>query len=391
MGFLSLAPLPILCERATHPELGDRPFTVIGAVGNRGLVIAASAEAVRAGVRPGITPDAARAILPGIHAIEERPVAYFETARAVQDLCERFVPIVEAERQDAFALDLTGCDRLYPDAEKLIRILQQEIRSEVSIPSRAGLGASRLVARLAALRAPEQDIRAIPPGEEAAFLVDYKVTVLPWVGARIAERLRWLGVHTVGELARVPVQTLEAAFGPRGLELARAARGHDPHPRRHAEWVKPLKRETTIEQLFHDPLVVRIALEKLTAELGLDLRRAAKQTRRITLELCHPDSGLGPSDRRARKQIPPTDSDSLLQPIVEEMCDSAFTRRVRIRAISLSYGKLIPRDDQLRLAFATDPTLEQRKSLEKTMDMIRNRWGVDTIGPGMWWRRGRNR
>lgn len=381
-GFLNLAPLSIMVERASRPELGSRPFVVIGAVGNRGLVVAASPEAVAAGIRVGFTPDAARMLAPGVITVEERPAVYFETACAAQDVCERFIPMVEAERQDAFLLDLTGTDRLYPDAAGLLRRLQEAVRSEVRIGSRVGLGGSRLVARLASMRAREQGIVEIPHGAEAEFLADYPATVLPGVGARTAERLRWLGVHTVRELAMVPVQTLEAAFGPRGLDISRAALGHDPRTvYRHAQ-PKPIRREVALEQLFYDRRSINAAIGRLVAGLGLDLRSAAMQTRLIGLEIRYPDTP--PTNRHRR--IPPTSLDIILQPVVEEIFSSALNRRVRLRGLGLSYGDLIPRDDQTRFEFARDNSHARERRLESAMDKIRKKYGVEVIGPGKWWR-----
>lgn len=378
VAFLNLAPLPILFERSARPELGGRPFIVVGVVGNRGLVVAVSPEAAAAGIRAGFTPDAARVLVPGIAVVEERPAAYFEASTTVQSLCESFIPMVEAERQDAFLLDLTGTERLYPDAVGLLRTLQRAIKDETCLPSRMGFGASRIVARLASMRAREQEVLAIPPGEEADFLADYPVTVLPGVGARISERLRWLGVHTVRELAKVPVQTLEAAFGPRGLDLSRAALGHDPRPRRSASQPKPIRHEVILEQLFYDRQAVKSALRRLVAAVGHDLRKAAMQTRMVSLEVRYPDR---PSAYR-RKRIPPTDLDALLQPIVEEMLESIFIRRVRLRNLALACGDLIPRDDQMRFEFAQDNTFSRQRNLEKALDKIREKYGMEAIETG---------
>jgi len=381
IGFLNVAPLPILCERAANPGLEGKPFVVAGGVGHRGLVVATSAEAFRAGIRVGIPPDMARRFLPGLKIVEERPVEYFHTAEQVQDICERLIPLVDVEKQDAFTLDLTGTDRLYPDAAKLIRRLQDEIRADINLPSRAGLGGSRLVARLASMQAREKTVLEIPLGGEGEFLADYNVGILPGVGVQIAKRLRWLGVHTVRELARVPIQTLEAAFGPKGIEISRASKGHDPRPRRHAQGPKPIKRDIMLEQMFYDPVQVRAALQKLVATVGLDIRNAGMQARSVGLELRYPDT---PPSRR-RKAIPPTDLDIILQGIVDVMHENMSVRRVRLRGIGLSYGRLIPRDDQMKLEFARDSTSERRTSLESAMDRIRKRYGVETIGPGNWW------
>jgi len=108
----------------------------------------------------------------------------------------------------------------------------------------------------------------------------------------------------------------------------------------------------------------------------------AMQTRSVGLELRYPDI---PPHRR-KKAIPPTDLDIILGDIVRKMFDSMFTRRVRLRSIALSYGRLVPRDDQLPLEFARDFTVERTRNLESALDRIRNKYGVDTIGPGEWWR-----
>lgn len=382
IGFFNLAPLSIHCERAARPELNGKPFVVVGVVGNRGLVVAVSPEARHAGVRAGFTPESAKFITPQIVIVEERPAAYFEAASEAQSICERFIPLVEAESQDAFMLDLSGTDRLYRDAAGLLRTLQTEVMSKLRLPSRIGLGSSRLVARLASMRAREMEILAVLPGEESEFLADYPVRVLPGVGVRTAERLRWLGIHTVRELSRMPVQTLEAAFGPRGMDIWLAALGHDPRPKHRALSHKPLRKEVILEQIFYDRPAARAALERLVAGLGLELRRAAMQVRLICLEIRYPD--MPPIYRR--KRIPPTDRDFILQPTVKEMFGAAFTRRVRLRGLALSYEDLVFRDDQARFEFAREKLDERGKKLERAIDEIRVKYGVEAIGPGSWWR-----
>lgn len=381
IGYLNLSPISVLYERVARPELAGKPFVVVGSIGNRGLVTAVSPEAMAAGIRPAITPDTARAFVPDIRIVEERPAVYYDAAREVHEVCERFVPAVDAEKQDAFVLDLTGTDRLYPDPSRLIISLQSTISRDVHIASRAGLGASRLIARLASVRAGELGVFSVEPGQEDSFLADYPVTVLPGVGTKIAQRLRWLGVRTVRELGLVPKQTLEAAFGPKGLDIARAAHGHDPRPRRKPLEHKPLMRLASLEQLFYDPKMVRAELGKLVAGLGLDLRAAGMRARSVALEIRYPDT----PPVSGGKRIPPTDMDSKLLGIVEEMWCATAVRRVRLRGMSLTYGRLIPRDDQMRLEFARDAEVERARELERAMDRLRRKYGLETIGPGTWW------
>ena len=53
IAFLNLSPLPILFEQAEDSTLSGYPFVVVGAIGNRGLIVATSPEAYRAGIRAG--------------------------------------------------------------------------------------------------------------------------------------------------------------------------------------------------------------------------------------------------------------------------------------------------------------------------------------------------
>ncbi|HEX9744131.1 MAG TPA: hypothetical protein VGB30_01780 [bacterium] len=378
IGYLDLAPLSIHYERAANGNLAKKPFVIVGTIGNRGLVTAVSSEAFRAGVRPGLTPDSARIFVPDLKIVEERPALYYDASRQVNELCERFVPYVDPERQDGFVLDLTGTDRLYPDPSRIIRQLQKKVSSETLLTSRAGFGASRLIARLAANEAHDLDVRMVNHGDEIKFLADKPVMILPGIGKTIAERLRWMGVYTVRQLASVPEQTLEAAFGPKGIDIARAANGHDPRPRRKTNEAKPISKNAILEHVFYNPKQVKSELRKLVCALGLDLRGAGLQVRSITLGVQYPDTPMV----SRRKRIPPADLDTFILPVVEAMYTDASNRRVRLRGLSLTYSRLVTADNQLRLEFARDESLEEIRRLEFAIDKLRLKYGVDTLNLG---------
>ena len=375
IGYLDFSPIQIHYERTVNPKLSGVPFGVVGRVANKGLVVAVSREAYNAGLRAGLTPDSAGRFLPDLKLVEERPALYYKASQEVNEICERFIPLVDPESQDKYVLDMTGTDRLYPFPEKLVRELQKNILSEARIPSRVGLGSSRLIARLASKRADDLGMLAISPERQNDFLADYPVTVLPGVGTRIAERLKWMGVYTVRQLTAVPSQTLEAAFGVKGIDISGAAHGHDPRSRRKPSEHRSLHHSVILEQVFYDPVQIKSELRKLVAGTGLELRRKKLQVRSITLGIRYPDT----PPVSYRKSIPPTDLDTFLFPIVEEMYLNGMNRRVRLRGLSLTYSRLIPGDDQLRLEFARVESLERICRLERAIDQVRIKYGVAAI------------
>ena len=64
------------------------------------------------------------------------------------------------------------------------------------------------------------------PGEEAGFLQALSLDVLP-LDPKEEETLERWGIRTVGELARLPENSLVARFGERGGQLVKLARGQE--------------------------------------------------------------------------------------------------------------------------------------------------------------------
>jgi protein ImuB len=68
--------------------------------------------------------------------------------------------------------------------------------------------------------------RIVPPGGDAAYLAPFPVTLLD-LDDDLAEILRGLGLTTLGQLAALEADEVDARFGPEGLAAHRRARGLD--------------------------------------------------------------------------------------------------------------------------------------------------------------------
>lgn len=123
-------------------------------------------------------------------------------------------------------LDLTGCGRLLgygPDGPAKVCQNARQHLGEVT----GGAGPTPLSARLASLvsfRLGRRQVLVIPPGSAASFLSAFPVSVLRDY-PRITERLRSLGVRTLGDLQIVPEPLLKAVFGDAASRLLAEAAG----------------------------------------------------------------------------------------------------------------------------------------------------------------------
>ena len=101
-------------------------------------------------------------------------------------------------------------------------------------------------------------------------------------GEELIDTFRWLGVSTLGDVARMPRDTLVTRFGPQGLTAHRLASGED-------EFVSPreIPEDLAVDAAFEDPLEsldsVAFAGRALSERLLKGLRRAGVAPHRVTI------------------------------------------------------------------------------------------------------------
>ena len=89
------------------------PLVIAGRRSNALRLTALDEKADAAGLACGMGLADARAIMPGIEAIQEDAQADGILLEAVADWCDRYTPLVALDRLDGLILDITGCARLF--------------------------------------------------------------------------------------------------------------------------------------------------------------------------------------------------------------------------------------------------------------------------------------
>jgi DNA polymerase-4 len=269
-------------ERADHPELVDRPIIVGGDPRKKGLVQSATADARAAGVSTEMPVMDALRRCPEARAFRTNMVRYREVSRQLFAWLRRGVERLEPSGLGAAYFDLS----LLPDpATEIAASLQAVIQKELGLPLRAGIGSGRLIARVAAEEVGEGTLRAIPPGEEAAFLAPFPATRLEGVGEKTAMALAELGATTIGEVAALPAAGLEAALGPRGLLISELAAGRDGRPGPARGPAPRVSRESGGMEATRDLAQLTEGLQDLAQKLVSELARQGLLALKIALKV----------------------------------------------------------------------------------------------------------
>ena len=217
-----LPEFPLQAAIRAHPELHDLPVVIGGIPSDPHPVVACSAQAAEAGIRPGMRLKEAQACCPEAIFLPLMPELMQATMAHIDTLLNRFTPLVEVVTDGMFCLDLDGLSLLWPDERVLAAEIGAQLVLELDLRACIGIADTKYAAMLAA----REHVRIIPPGADERFLKLQPIDRLPAPPAMIAA-LRALGVKTLGAFAALPTQSVMMRFGSEARQLQRLARGDD--------------------------------------------------------------------------------------------------------------------------------------------------------------------
>jgi DNA polymerase-4 len=156
----------------------------------------------------------------------------------VREILERYSPDVRTASIDEFFVDFAGCESLYaeprdPDSdatiERVVWRMRDAVQSELGLPSSAGVGATRMVAKIASGLAKPAGVLMVRLGEEERRFAPLPVRKVPGIGPVTETRLVAAGIETIGQLLELPAGPLRARFGATAEWVRQAL---DPSARR---------------------------------------------------------------------------------------------------------------------------------------------------------------
>ncbi|MEA2130721.1 MAG: polymerase [Solirubrobacteraceae bacterium] len=205
------------------PALRGRPVLVGG-----GIVIAASYEARRYGVRSGMGGSLARRLCPQAIVAEPSWSAYRDASEELFAVLRRTALVVEALSIEEAFLDVSGLDG---SARDIAVRLRREVREQVGLPITVGVARTKIVAKMASRAAKPDGLLVVPAHAERAFLDRLKVEQLWGIGPATASKLHDRGLRTVGDLAVLSEAALIAILGKgSGRHVHALAQNRDRRP-----------------------------------------------------------------------------------------------------------------------------------------------------------------
>ncbi len=388
-------------EVLDDPTLKGKPV-IVGGSERRGVVCAASYEARKFGVHSAQPVATARRLCPQGVFLPVRMERYKEMSDRVFEIFRRFTPVVEELSIDEAFLDVSSSVRLFGTPEAIARKIRAAVKAETGLTVSAGVAGNKLAAKIASDLNKPDGLTVVPRGREREFLAPLPAGRLWGVGKVTRAALESLGVRTIGELSRLPKETLSRKFGKSGLHLHELSLGIDDREVETEREAKSIGREDTYPEDLRDLEPIRRELLSLATRVASRLRREGVKGRTVTLKVKYHDFTL--VTRAVTLPAATADGGEIYGRILKLLEKTAAGRRpVRLLGISLSglEGEAVPavmgKAEQLPLfgkppgkgipARGPDPPRgrpvdpAKKERLNKAVDRIREKYGDGGIVP----------
>lgn len=388
-------------ERILNPDLLGKPVAVCGSKEERkGIVLAKSEEAKRFGIKTGDTVWQAQRKCPNLVTVPPHFDKYMEYSRKVKAIYARYTDLIEGYGIDECWLDVTHSTLIFPQytpkyvevngekhfSDEYLKFLgdtiREEVKRELKVTVSCGVSFNKVFAKLGS------DLKK-PDGTSVISYLNFKQVVaglpvedLLFVGKATTEKLRGMGLTTIGKLAAASDNTIKSAFGKVGETLLKYARGQDEDPVKHMDEKREYKSignsstyPEDIESLQKVERLLYVLSESVAARL-----RETEQGLADTVHLWVRDSNL--SDFSVQKKVRHT---ALCSEIARHAFD-LFKENVKPPFKVRALGVTVSGFDNGTSQVTFDESFGNYKKLEKverTVDEIRKKHGYDKLQRGI--------
>ncbi len=270
-------------ELRENPQLKGLPV-VVAWDSIRSVIVAASYEARKYGLRSAMSVRRARELCPHAVYISPNFTLYRDVSRQVRSIFLQYTDRIEPLSLDEAYLDVTTNHKNIASATEVARRIREEIFRQTSLTASAGIAPNKFLAKIASDWNKPNGMCVIPPSKVEQFLQELPLEKIPGVGRVTLAKFHRLQMRTVGDLRLRSEWELSFHFGKHGRRLYELARGIDLREVDGNQESQQISTETTFDRdLSFQQL--NAPLDAIAGKLWDQILRKRKFGRTVTLKL----------------------------------------------------------------------------------------------------------
>lgn len=276
-------------ELLHHPELRGKPVAVGGDPEARhGIVLTADYTAKRRGMKTGMALWQARQVCPDIIFLPPRMDLYLRFSRMAQEIYAEYTDKREPYGIDESWLDVTDSVSLKGDGYHIAQEISSRMKKELGITVSVGVSFNKIFAKLGSDYKKPDAITTMNKDEYRDKAWPLPVSDLLYVGSATNNKLRGIGIRTIGDLARTEESLLVRKLGKMGSILWAFANGYDESPVKIENTSAPIKsvgNSTTTPKDMETDEDVKIVLYILAESVAARLRENGFRCRTVEISI----------------------------------------------------------------------------------------------------------
>ena len=365
-------------EQQANPKLRGKPVAVLGSKAKRTIIVAASVEAKKFGVKTGTKIEDAPKLCPDIIFVHGEPRKYSFVTKKFIEIFEDFTDKVEIFSIDEAFLDVTQTEKIYGGAETIAQEIKKRIKSEIGeyITCSIGIAKNKFLAKTGSDLQKPDGLTIITDSNVDEILLALPLEEFCGIGKRINQRLGTIGIENTEQLRGYPNVLLNKEFGiATGEKLKRMAYGLDNSPvisRHDRADAKSYSHARTLNKNITNRDEIKKHILLLSEKIAFRMRKDGCMAKEVGLWLRFGDfGGVG-----KRYRLGKWTHDGI------EIYDSAVSiliglkLRAPVRAIGVFVGS-VQKESNTTMSFLDSDALNEK--ILNTMDIINNRFGETVI------------
>ena len=271
-------------EQRDNPQYRGKPIAV-GHSGTRGVVMTASYEARKFGVRSAMSSKYALKLCPNLIFVASHFDVYKNASKKMKEIFLRYTDLIEPISIDEAFLDVTENKLNISSATIIAKKIKQNIKDELNLTATAGVSINKFLAKVASGLNKPDGLNVIKPGETEKFIDQLQIKKIPGIGKVTGEKFENLGVKLGKDLKKLELQFLLNKFGKQGKYFYNVVRCVDNNPIKTNRIRKSIGAELTFSEDIDDIGAMLLKLEKIAVIVENRMNKISTYGKTLTLKV----------------------------------------------------------------------------------------------------------
>lgn len=372
-------------EEMKNPSLKEVPMCVGGSEKDRhGIVVARNLKAKEYGVKTAETLRDARRKCPGLIVVPPSYDDYHFYTEKVKDIYREYSDRVESFGLDEAWIDISDSWKLFVDKPlDLPKIIQDRVFNKIGLTVSIGVSWNKIYAKLGSDLVKPSGLVMITEGNYQSVVYPLPVEDILMVGEATKKALNNIGIKTIGELARMPLERAKEYLGKQGTMIWYYANGLDESDVStvgYSEKPKSISNGTTPPDDINTLEEAKVIMTRLCESVSLRTRN--EEMKGCVVSINFRDTELKSTVRQRRIDSYIDVSTDILK-VALSLLEENYDFSIPLRSITVGLTGLKNSDailDQVSIFDAEEVKDAHREAqIDKTIEDLRKRFGFKVI------------